>query len=112
MSRRPIQLIDASRNVLAVAHVAQEGDRYEGTIELERMPAPLCALFEEFEEVVNGQMFSFLDEIQGKIASLSIKAVLDGNGREVPVRDLQVFPSTGDVSFKLAEVTAPSTRSA
>jgi hypothetical protein len=50
-------------------------------------------------------MFSFLDEIQEKIGSLTIKAVFD-DGCEAPVKDLQVFPSTGEVSFKLAEVPA------
>ncbi len=46
-------------------------------------------------------MFSFLDEIQDKIACLHLKAVFD-NGGESCIKDLQVFPSTADVSFKLA----------
>jgi hypothetical protein len=97
--------------VLAVAQVVEQADRCEGTIDLRSTPAPLRALFDEFEEIVNGQMFSFLDEIQAKIASLSIRAVFD-NDREALVKELQVFPSTGDVSFKLAEIAAPSVRSA
>jgi hypothetical protein len=103
--------MDRSGNVLAIAQVAQEGDGYGGTIDLRCTPGHLRALFDEFEEIVNGQMFSFLDELQEKIASLPIKAVFD-NGREAAVKDLQVFPSTGDVSFKLEEAASQSMRSA
>jgi hypothetical protein len=54
-----------------------------------------------------GQMFAFLDDIQERIGTLSLKVVFD-IGQEVYVKDLQVFPSTGDVCFRLAEVLTPS----
>src|SRR5262245_1916667 len=107
MNTRTVKLIDHSRNPLAIAQVADEGDHYGGAIDLRCAPAGLRALFYEFEEIVNGQMFRFLDEIQEKIGSLAIKVIFE-NGHEVYVKDLQVFPSTGEVSFKLAEVPAPS----
>ncbi len=109
MQTRIVKLIDQSRNVVATAQVADEGAYYGGTIDLRQTPASLRALFEEFEEIVNGQMFAFLDDIQERIGSLPIKAVFD-TGHEVYVKDLQVFPSTGDVSFKLAEVSTQSAR--
>ena len=102
MTARTVKFVDPDRNVLAVAHVADEGDHYGGTIDLRETPAALHALFDEFEEVVNGQMFSFLDQIQEKMTRLSLRAVFD-SGVEVDVKDLQVFPSTGDVSFKVVE---------
>jgi hypothetical protein len=61
----------------------------------------LRVLFAEFEEIVNGRMFAFLDDIQERIGSFLFKAVF-ADGKEVPVRNLQVFPSTGAVSFKFA----------
>jgi hypothetical protein len=106
MSARTVKLIDQARNVIAVTHVADKGGRYEGTIDLTCAPPSLRTLFNEFEEIVNGQMFSFLDEIETKIASFSLKAVFDNNGAELSVKELQIYPSTGDVSFKLAEVPA------
>lgn len=109
METRIVKLIDPSRNVVATAQVADEGAYYGGTIDLRQTPVSLRALFEEFEEIVNGQMFAFLDDIQERIDSCGLKAVFD-RGKEVYVKDLQVFPSTGDVSFKLAEVSAPSAR--
>src|SRR4051794_33250302 len=100
MNTQCVHLVDQSRTVLAVAQVADEGGYFGGTIDLSLTPTPLRALFEEFEEIVNGQMFVFLDEIQEKIGSLFIKAIFN-NGLEDDVKDLQVFPSTGDVSFRL-----------
>lgn len=100
MKKYAVKLIDASHNVLAIAHVVDFGDWYGGTIDLGFTPSPLRALFDEFEEIVNGQMLSFLDKIQEQIASLAVKAVFE-MGCEVFVNDLQVFPSTAAVSFKL-----------
>ena len=97
-----IRLIDKSQVVLATARVTDEGGYFGGTIDLRSTPAGLRALFEEFEEIVNGQMFAFLDDIQQRIGSLPIKAVFE-DGHEASVMDLQVFPSTGDLSFKVGE---------
>jgi hypothetical protein len=66
-------------------------------------PTELRALFEEFEEIANGQMFVFLDDIQERIGAFSIKAVFD-EAPAVGVRDLQVFPSRGEVSLRLVGV--------
>jgi hypothetical protein len=106
MNARTVKLIDQSQHPLATAQVADEGDHFGGTIDLESAPAGVRALFDEFEEIVNGQMFSFLDEIQAKIEALRIKVVFD-DGSESYVKDLQVYPGTGDVSFKLADAPAP-----
>jgi hypothetical protein len=102
METQTVKLIDQARRVVANAQVTDEGANYGGTIDLRETPPSLRALFEEFEEIVNGQMFTFLDNIQERIGALPFKVVFD-NGQEVYVKDLQVFPSTGDVSFKLAQ---------
>ncbi len=110
MKKQIVKLLDARRNVVAVAAVADEGKYYGGTIDLDETPPEMRALFDEFDEIVNGQMFSFVDEIQDKIAALDIKASFEC-GSEVRVADLQVYPSTGDVSFKLVEHAAPALNS-
>lgn len=101
MSTRNVYLIDRSNAVIGKARVADEGDHFGGVIDLGQTPPGARALFEEFEEIVNGQMLSFLDEVQDKIAQLRIRAVFE-DGAETPVNDLQVYPGTGDVSFRLA----------
>jgi hypothetical protein len=107
MKTRNIRLIDKARAVVAEAKVADEGDYYGGVIDLSLTPPGARALFDEFEEIVNGQMLSFLDEIQEKLAGLGIKAVFD-DGTEASIHDLQVYPGVGEVSFRLADQNSRS----
>lgn len=103
MRTQTVKLLDPSRKVVATAQIADEGAYHGGTIDLRETPAELRSLFEEFEEIVNGQMFGLLDDIQERIAARSLEAVF-ATGQEVQVKDLQVFPSTGEVSFCLEGV--------
>jgi hypothetical protein len=102
---RTVNLIDRARNVVATAQVVNEGTYYGGTIDLRETPPVMRTLFDEFEEIVDGQMFAFLDDIQERIRSLDLRAVFD-LGQELEVRDLQVFPSTGEVSLRLPTATS------
>jgi hypothetical protein len=104
METRSVKLIDHSGHLVATAQVADKGTHYGGTIDLRPTPEPLHALFEEFDELVNTQVFSLVDEVDEKISAFGIRAVFD-DGREVEIVDLQVYPSTGGVSFKV--VAAP-----
>ena len=54
---------------------------------------------------MNGQVFILLDEIQEEIGAFPIKPVFD-DGSEVGINDLQLYPTTCDVSFRL--VNSPS----
>jgi hypothetical protein len=110
MQTRSVQLVDPSGAVLVTARVADEGGYFGGTVELGDTPAELRALFDEFEEVVNGQMFVFLDDIQARIGAHALRAVFE-DGDEVPIKDLQVFPSTGDISFRAAPDGHPTAAS-
>ncbi len=105
MSTQPIYLIDQSSTRMAVLHVTPTGDLYRGTICLDATPPQLKHLFEEFEENVEGQMFTLADEIEEKIGGIPLKVVFP-NGTEADVEDLQVYPSTNRVSFKIRQ---PST---
>jgi hypothetical protein len=109
MITRNVRLIDQARKVFATAQISEEGDHYGGTIHLGDAPAHVRTLFDEFEEIVEGQMFAFLDSYQEKIASMQIKVVFEDE-TEYYVRELQVFPSRCDVSFKLVEVPSYAAR--
>src|SRR4051794_7070309 len=102
MNSMTVKIIDQSREVVATAQVSETGERFAGLIDLRPMPACLRETFEEYEEVVNGQMFSLLDEIEAQIDAVSLKVVFEGGG-ESAIEDLQVYPSTGRVSFKIAK---------
>lgn len=105
MTTRTVRFLDPTRAVVATARVTAEADHFGGTIDLGDAPPELRALLTEFEEVVTGQMFAFLDDVQRRIAAWRLTAAFD-DGTEMPVADLQVFPDAGDVSFRPAAVQA------
>jgi hypothetical protein len=105
MATQPSFLLDQSSTKVAVLNVEPSGDRYRGTICLDATPSDLKHLFEEFEENVEGQMFSLVDEVEEKICAIPLKVVF-ANGKEAYVEDLQVYPSTKRVSFKVRQTSA------
>jgi hypothetical protein len=106
-----IRLMDRAGRVLATAQMTIASDHLGGTIDLRGAPIDVRELFAEFEEIVSGQMFGFLDDVQTKIDALGVVALF-ADGRRVPIKELQVFPSTQAVSFEFADVSASSLKSA
>ena len=111
MSNAIVRLVDKAGNLVATTEVANHGAYFGGTIDLRATPPSVRALFDEFEEVVNDQVFTVADEIQEKLEALSIKAVFE-DGTQADLYDLQVFPTAGDVSFRLVGAPALATKSA
>ncbi len=104
MSTQTVYLLDESSTKIAVLDVEPDGDRYRGTICLDRMPPELKRLFVDFEESVEAQMFNLADEVEEKIAANQLRVVLP-TGTEGQVEDLQVYPSTKRVSFKVRKLS-------
>ena len=100
MNTQSVQSIDQTAAVVATAQVVEKDGRFSGRVDLSPMPANLRQLFDEFEEIVNDQVFSLLDEVEEKIAAHALKVVL-ADGQPAPCDDLQVYPSTGRISFRL-----------
>ena len=100
MISQRVTLIDQGRQVVATAQVAEQDGTFVGRINLSPMPVPLRRLFEEYEEIVNTQTFSLLDEIEEKIETLHLKAVFE-DGHEAALTDVQIYPSTNKVSFQV-----------
>jgi hypothetical protein len=98
---RPLYLSDRNKRTATLDVHGCDG-RFEGIISLQQAPSDLCRLFERWEEVVEGQMFSLLDDIEERIAAQDLRVVLD-DGTTADVEDLQVFPSSGTVSFKIKQ---------
>jgi hypothetical protein len=73
------------------------------------MPVPLRRLFEEYEEIVNSQTFSLLDEVEEKIENLHLKVAFE-DGYEAALADVQIYPSTNKVSFQVIKggISRPS----
>ena len=101
MNSRHVQIVDSQRMVLAEADVKAVDDHFAGVVDLRATPEPIRCLFDEFEEVVTEQMFVFLDQIQDQIEALALKVRFE-DGQELSVHDLQVFPGSNELSFRLA----------
>jgi hypothetical protein len=99
MIEQCVTIIDQGRQVIARAQVAEQDGAFIGWIDLSPMPVPLRRLFEEYEEIVNTQTFSLLDEIEEKIENLHL-SVLFEDGYEAALADLRIYPSTNKVSFQ------------
>lgn len=96
-------LFDRDNRKIGALEVAPIDAHYEGTISLEDAPPDVRRLFEDYEEIVEGQMFSLLDDIEAKINAIPFKVSFE-NRTEAYVEDLQVFPSSGAISFKLRQM--------
>jgi hypothetical protein len=96
------RLLDQLGVTVGVVHVTEgESGFCSGEIELDVMPDWMVSVFRRFEEIVDGQMFSFLDDIEAEIARIGIRFAAGDEGAR-SVDDLQIHPSTGGVSFHLA----------
>ena len=101
MSSQYVTIIDQNRQVVATAEVSEQDGYFAGRIDLSLMPATLRHQFEEYEEVVNQQMFNFLNEIEDKIEAFLLKVVF-ADGNVAQLADVQIYPNTKRVSFKVA----------
>ncbi|WP_342380708.1 hypothetical protein NVS55_13745 [Myxococcus stipitatus] len=94
------RLVDARGHLIGVVRVSDKGGCWLGEIDLNDTAPGLVALFTRFEEVVYGQMLSFLDEMEAEIQQLGAR-LLTGEGKAIPVDDLQIYPAERGVSFRI-----------
>lgn len=108
MADTPVTLVDHSGNAVATARVSPRGDGiYVGSVDLGPMPPALRRSFEEFEELVNGQVFSLLDEVVESLGRNPLRVVF-AEGHEARAEDLQIFPRTGRLSFRVSTDARPT----
>jgi hypothetical protein len=65
------------------------------------MPKSLLLKFEEYESIVNEQLFSLLDRIQEKI-EVDSYTVIFNDDKHQEIYDLQIWPSHRSISFKIS----------
>lgn len=102
MRRESVTIFDGDRIVVAIAEVELVTSGYSGSVNVDRMPQALRLKFENYEEIVNSQTFSLLDRIEEEIGAIPFVAVFE-DGCESYIKNLQIFPKSGTVSFTVAE---------
>jgi len=100
-----VTFVDSGGRIIATAVVDSRKKRYSGAIDLQCTPASFRRLFEEYEAIVNDQVFSLLDQMEDRINSEAIYACF-ANGPE-QIKELQISPRAGTVSFELVHSPAP-----
>src|SRR4051812_23234344 len=95
----PINILDSTGKVVATASVEDTGSHYSGTVDIRYMPVALRELFGEFEDLVNDQVLSRLDEIEQRIQHTAFIAEFS-DGSRANARDIQIFPKGGTISFR------------
>lgn len=63
-----------------------------GLCDVRALPPEIRCLFDEFEELVNGQTLSCLSDVMKRINDWNWHAEVEG-GERMGIEDLQVFPS-------------------
>jgi hypothetical protein len=96
-------LLDSQQNILAKITVTEiNGNLYIGDITDDDLPDNIRETFLRYEEIINGQMFSLLDEIETQIDSLGLAVSEEDNLKPLKIRDLQMM-SDGKISFRMPE---------
>lgn len=79
--------------------------RFDGSVDPGHAPQRLRQLFGQFEEIVGGQMLSLLDDIEDRVCAAGLRVVF-ADGTEAVADDLQIYPTTGAVSFAVRHPAA------
>lgn len=99
MTIKNVILVDRSQRAIAKATIEERNGLFQGEVDLASMPLDVRQTFDEFEQIVNEAAFGCLDEMEQQITDLGIKAAFD-DGSTAEVQDLQIWPSTGGISFR------------
>ncbi|MBN8469543.1 hypothetical protein JYJ95_23825 [Corallococcus exiguus] len=98
-SRLEGQLSDAQGKLIGRVSVSAEGSLWSGDIDLSGAAPGIMSLFTEFEELVNDQVLSLLDDMETQVARLGPRFRVAGE-EALPVEDLQIYPAQREVSFR------------
>lgn len=98
-SRLEGQLVDAQGGLIGRVRVSEEDGLWSGDIDLSGAAPSVVSLFTEFEELVNDQVFSLLDDVQAQVARLGPRFWV-AEEEAVLVEDLQIYPALRAVSFR------------
>jgi hypothetical protein len=93
-------LMDRSGKVLGHVLVQRrEGQRVIGKFHPIDLPEEILKVFTNHEEIVDGQMFSYLDESEAAIRALGLQVQMDADSPPVRVCDVQIM--NGGIVFEL-----------
>ena len=93
------KIFDRQGRILAVVEVKGSPELYIGQIEKLTPDPAIKALFNDYRESVNGQLFVEVDRLDREIEELEPEMVAD-SGEKFRIWDLQIYPEEMSVSFR------------
>ena len=96
-------LVDSKGRSLGSVDVSWVGTLYVGDVDLSGVDSDLVSLFDEYEDVVMGQVLSLLDEQEDSMSKLGARFVSDDNLHVLYVCDLQMYPKQRRVAFRIKD---------
>lgn len=91
------------KNRVNISNFSQTEDLVTGKIDPADLPGNIAELFLKYENLVNIQCFPEVDRLDQEIDSLDVEVVLDEEKIISDLENLQIYPSTGSVSFNVKE---------
>jgi hypothetical protein len=96
------QLLARMRRICVIDFAPEPGKPFcLGTVATD-IASDILEFFQVYEAHVNNQCFSNVDELDSQLSSMDLSIQINENCRH-KVSDLQIYPSTGSVSFVLGE---------
>ncbi len=97
-------LIDSQKNILAKIKIHEIKDNLcICNLIDDHLPDHIREVFLQYEEIINNQMFSFLDEIENRINDFNLAIYQEDNPKPLKISDLQMM-SNGKISFQISKV--------
>lgn len=87
-SRLEGRLVDVQGDLIGVVCVTREDGLWSGEIDLNGAAPGIVSLFTRFEELVNGQMLSLVDDIEVAVSRLGARLFVAEGRDGIPVSDL------------------------
>jgi hypothetical protein len=94
-----VQLLDESNSPIATISVdVMTAEMVRGTILDHQFTPDMIRMFEAFQEMVEHQMFGYLDQFEQHLAALNLKVLIEDE--PISIEDLQVY-DLNVISFRL-----------
>ncbi len=106
-SKQLLQLVDAKRRNIGKVRIENQEDHL---LTGEFVPGPNFALvkdiFQKFEDAVNGQALSIVDQLDQEIAAFGLQLYAPDYGQSIKIHDVQIW-SDGGFSCQLTSELLP-----
>lgn len=108
-SKQLLQLVDAKRRNIGKVKIDNQEDHL---LTGEFVPGPIFALvkeiFQKFEDAVNVQALSIVDQLDQQIAAFGLQLYAPDHGQSIKIHDVQIWSDGGFSCQLTSELLSPA----